>query len=234
MAAQFIFICFRFHKEVTKMKTKRRKNLALFIVMLMVFNIYCGTTTTVFATELETSNVEASSSNAQEESGCGQIAHTHTENCYDESMAQLVCEKVSHAHEICSENESSVWNGMKNPVEVSKGENGYTFLSVYPSRAYEMSNHMVSADGGGHNDIPQTLILVEANEDYTWNANGIYSFGVSNYEVMYCCDVETGYNDGIYYKRLNLEDSSYYDEEDAAHIRSIITNSYPYIHTKVI
>ena len=92
-----------------------------------------------------------------------------------------------------------------------------------------MSNHMVSTNGGEHNDIPQTLIMVEANEDYTWNADGIYSFGVSNYEILYCCDVETGYNDGIYYKRLNLEDSSYYDEEDAAHIRSIITNSYPYV-----
>ena len=118
---------------------------------------------------------------------------------------------------------------MDNPIEVKKGENGYTFLSVYPARAYEMSNHMLSTNGGQHNDIPQTLIIVEANEDYTWNPDGIYSFGVSNYEILYCCDVETGYNDGVYYKRTNLEDSGYYDEEDAAHIRGIITNSYPYV-----
>ena len=169
------------------------------------------------------------STTEQEESSCGQVAHTHTEKCYDDSLTQLVCGKDSHAHEDCILSESSLWNGMKTPIEVKKGKNGYTFLSVYPARAYEMSNHMVSANDGAHNDIPQTLIMVEANEDYTWNADGIYSFGVSNYEILYCCDVETGYNDGIYYKRLNLEDSSYYDESDAAHIRSIVTNSYPYI-----
>ena len=166
---------------------------------------------------------------SHDESYCGQIAHIHTEKCYDESLTQLVCGMNSHAHEKCSASESSVWNGMKDSIEVRKGKNGYVFLSVYPARAYEMSNHMVSKDGGAHNDIPQTLIMVEANEDYEWNANGKYAFAVSNYEVLYCCDAETGYNDGVYYRRLNLEDSSYYDEEDAAHIRSIVTNSYPYV-----
>ena len=129
---------------------------------------------------------------------------------------------------------SNIWHGDKVSVDVKKGENEYTFMSVYPSRAYEMSNHMVSIDGGVNNDIPQTLLMVEANRDYTWSAKAPYVFGADveddhKYEVLYCCDAETGYENQIYYKRTNLEDSSYYDEEKAAHIRAIITNSYPYV-----
>ena len=126
------------------------------------------------------------------------------------------------------ESVETLWYGDEVEVEVAKGENGYNFLSVYPGRAYEMSNHMVSADGE-HHDIPQTLVLAPADRDYTWTPDGLYSFGSSNYEVLYCCDAETGYEDGIYYKRLNLEDSNYYDKDAAASIRAIVTNSYPYV-----
>jgi pilin isopeptide linkage protein/TQXA domain-containing protein/LPXTG-motif cell wall-anchored protein len=125
----------------------------------------------------------------------------------------------------------NTWTGDDFAVEIKAGENGYTFKSVYqkPGHAYEMSGHMVSINGGVNNDIPQTLILVDASKDYTWTPNGVYSFSGSNYEVLYCCDAVTGYEDGIYYKRMNLEDSSYYNEESAAHIRAIVTNSYPYV-----
>ena len=125
----------------------------------------------------------------------------------------------------------TIWNGAGLTADVKAGKDGYTFMSVYhsPASAYEMSNHMVSINGGVNNDIPQTLMLVPADKDYTWTPDGKYSFGVSNYEVLYCCDAETGYEDGVYYKRLNLEDSDYYTPEEAAHIRAIITNSYPYV-----
>ena len=128
-----------------------------------------------------------------------------------------------------SEPVETVWNGDEIIREVTAGTDGYTWVSVYPGTAYEMSNHMVSADGGAHNSIPQTLVLVPAEEDYTWQADGLYEFNDSNYEVLYCCDEDTGYEDGVYYKRLNLEDSEYYDEEAAAHIRAIISNVYPYV-----
>lgn len=124
----------------------------------------------------------------------------------------------------------NLWHGDDFVVDVQAGQNGFTFLSVYKSKknAYEMSNHMVSIDGQSH-DIPQTLILVDASESKTWTPNGVYSFGSSNYETSYCCDAETGYVDGTYYKRMNLEDGDYYSVEDAAHIRAIVTNSYPYL-----
>ena len=125
----------------------------------------------------------------------------------------------------------TVWHGDKVSVEVAAGNNSYNYLSVYktPYCAYEMSNHMVSTNGGVNNDIPQTLIMINANQDSTWTPNGRYAFDESNYEVLYCCDAVTGYDDGIYYKRMNLEDSDYYTKEEAAHIRAIITNSYPYV-----
>ena len=125
----------------------------------------------------------------------------------------------------------TVWNAADMSVDVVPGTEGYSFLSVYrkPGHAYEMSNHMVSTDGGANNDIPQTLVLVDASEEYTWTPGGKYVHGQSNYEVLYCCDAETGYEDGIYYKRLNLEDSEYYNADQAAHIRAIVTHSYPYV-----
>lgn len=126
--------------------------------------------------------------------------------------------------------DGNIWYGDEVSVDITAGQNGYTFMSVYtkPHHAYEMSNHMVSPDGAAH-DIPQTLILVDASKDYTWSPDGVYTPGSSNYEVLFCVDAETGYDNGIYYKRLNLEDSTYYSAEEAAHIRAIVTNAYPYI-----
>ena len=122
------------------------------------------------------------------------------------------------------------WQGGKvlpTVPEEAAGE-GYEFLSVYknPAHAYEMSGHMVSTDGGVHNSIPQTLMMVFA--DSAAALDGVYGEG-ANYEVLYCCDAETGYEDGCYYKRMNLEDSTYYTAEDAAKIRAIVSISYPFV-----
>ena len=114
---------------------------------------------------------------------------------------------------------------------ITKGSDGYTFQSVY-APAYEMSSHIVALPDGTGTEIPQTLILVDADdasENGTWTMNGMYSSGYSNYEVMYCCDIETMYVGGVHYKRLNLEDSPYYDDDAAEHIRGIVTNAYPYV-----
>lgn len=166
---------------------------------------------------------------------CGTAAHAHDDGCYaahecDEDCC--TCGKEAHKHvTACVVKEPNIWYGDQVSREITAGKDGYTFISHYakPHHAYEMSNHMVSSDGGAHNDIPQTLMMLDASRDYTWTPSGIYEFSASNYEVMYCCDAETGYNDGFYYKRMNLEDSDYYDKEDAAHIRAIITNSYPFV-----
>lgn len=117
------------------------------------------------------------------------------------------------------------WNGDGVTAEITKGENGYEFQSVY-GPAYEMSGHMVSVNMVNH-DIPQTLILVPADRSYTWSPNGQYGSG-ANYEVLYCCDADTGYATGIHYKRINLEDSTYYSNAAADKIRAIVSISYPF------
>ena len=146
-------------------------------------------------------------------------------------LAALMCAGTMSTAAFAAEtlDSGNIWNGDDLTVNVNAGENGYTFISVFrdPADSYEISNHVLN-DGNG-NAIPQTLMLVDASSDYTWTPSGLYSLGTSNYEALYCCDAVTGYKDGIYYKRLNLEDSDYYTPEAAAHIRAIITNSYPYV-----
>ncbi|MBE6561446.1 MAG: Cna B-type domain-containing protein [Ruminococcaceae bacterium] len=123
----------------------------------------------------------------------------------------------------------NVWKGDSVKYEVKAGTGSYTCLS-YLGHSYEITNHMVYPPGTtGKHKIPQLLIMVDAAKDYTWTPDGLYSFGASNYEVMYCCDIKTGYDHGIYYRRVNLDDSTYYDRNRANHIRGILTNSYPYI-----
>ena len=126
----------------------------------------------------------------------------------------------------------NIWYGDQLSVEVQEGENGYTFMSVSDEYDYyEASNHILTApneeSGVG---IPYLFVMIDPTEEKgTWKPSGLYEYGKSNYEVLYCCDVKTGVKDGVYYKRVNLEDSNYYDAEAASHVRAIVTNSYPYI-----
>ena len=110
---------------------------------------------------------------------------------------------------------------------VIKGENGYMFQSVYEP-GYEKSHHVFKATGK-NNAIPELLILVDASDNYTWTPSGLYSSGSSNYEVVYCCDMETLFEDGVHYKRMNLEEGEYYSDAAAEQIRGIVTSSYPYV-----
>ncbi len=121
----------------------------------------------------------------------------------------------------------NIWYGDEVTVDVTAGTEGYTYMTCFqnPRHAYEISNHAVD------NAIPQTFVLVDtvAYDGETWTPDGLYVSGQSNYEVVYCCDIDTGIKDGVYYKRMNLEDSEYCSAETAARIRAIITNSYPYV-----
>ena len=140
--------------------------------------------------------------------------------------------------------EGNSWYGDKISVDIEAGENGYTFRTVYVYEkgkdvyyyyedlfrhaTYEMSNHMITADGSTPMQT-SLFVLADASKDYDFTPDGTYSYGQSNYDVLYCCDIETSILDETYYKRVNLEDSNYYDEEAAAHIRGILTNAYPYV-----
>ena len=127
-----------------------------------------------------------------------------------------------------SEEPTSIWYGDSLSVDIVEGTEGYTFMALFrkPAHGYEFSGHFMG-DGEG----PQTFVLIDTVEhaNTTWKPSGKYVSGSSNYEVVYCCDVETMIQDGTYYKRLNLEDSEYFDEKQAAKLRAVVKNSYPYV-----
>lgn len=103
----------------------------------------------------------------------------------------------------------------------------YSFLAVdgFRGMAYEISNH-----GTFGPSTPATFILVDtSNGEETWTPDGKYVNGESNYEVLYCIDCNTGIVKGTYYKRVNLENSSYFSDACAKQVRAIVENSYPYV-----
>ncbi len=118
-------------------------------------------------------------------------------------------------------------NNVMKPIttNVVKGEEGYQFFAVFPrNRAYEVSTHL---NDGGH---PMTIILVDTeNIEGSWTVDSEYAYGESDYEVLYCCEIQQPVIHGTHYRRINLEDAEYYDDEAAAHIRAITKNVYPYV-----
>lgn len=109
---------------------------------------------------------------------------------------------------------------------VTPRDDEYTFeaIEVGTGFAYEIGNYMISGS------IPQTFILVDtSNKATSWSPSGEYVYGQSNYTVTYCCDKETGLEYGTHYKRLNLENSSYFDKSEAEYIRAILEVSYPFV-----
>ena len=138
--------------------------------------------------------------------------------------ASMLC-TTAFAKEVINGND---WYSDELAVDVTAGTDGYTFMSLFrkPAHGYEFSGHFM-----GEGEGPQTFVVIDTveHDGTTWTPSGIYAPNASNYEVAYCCDVETMIVDGTYYKRLNLEDSEYYNEAQAAKIRAIVTNSYPYV-----
>ena len=112
---------------------------------------------------------------------------------------------------------------------VTQGTGVYTFEAVKNivagGMAYE-TTHMVTEGS----EIPSTFILVDTSDGKTeWTPDGIYECTKSNYEVVYCCDVMTPLVYTTHYKRTNLEDSGYYSDTSARHIRAILQNAYPFV-----
>ena len=129
------------------------------------------------------------------------------------------------------ESVETIWYGDQLAVDVTAGTDGYTFMSLFrkPASGYEFGGHYMANDAT--NEGPQTFVVLDtvAHDGTTWTPSGRYVPYQSNYEVTYCCDIDTMIRDGAYYKRMNLEDSEYFSGTQAAKIRSVVTNSYPYV-----
>lgn len=138
----------------------------------------------------------------------------------DEEKAQI---PSSLAEKLSEELSTRLMTG---EFSVTPRSDEYSFEAVNGGAGfgYEVSNHMVSGN------IPQTFILVDTSDGAdTWVPSGKYTYGESNYFLAYCCDIETPLEYTTDYKRINLEDSSYFDEAEAKHIRAVLQNSYPFI-----
>lgn len=90
---------------------------------------------------------------------------------------------------------------------------------------------------GYYNCAPSPVILLVDGSKYneslgtTWTANNLeYIPGVSNYELVYCADFDTDTVSDQFYKKVNVEDSTYFESvEDAYKLRAIIGNTYPFV-----
>ena len=105
----------------------------------------------------------------------------------------------------------------KDKFEVSVLEE---YVVHFPATAYEISNHSY------YPAIPQTFVLLNAEDAETWTYPGEYAFGGSNYDLVYCADSETGAENGAKYQKYAIEDVF---PEKAGKLRAIIANSYPYV-----
>ena len=127
----------------------------------------------------------------------------------------------------------TVWQGDIVKLNITEGEEPYVYaLGQDPANNrwyYETSNHTVKKEvtGGGAIHIFPMVDTTKVSGE--WTPDGIYQSGVSNFDVMYCCDAVTGTESNAYYKRVNLEDSEYVSEADAKRLRAIVENAYPYV-----
>ncbi|MBR5779461.1 MAG: Cys-Gln thioester bond-forming surface protein [Clostridia bacterium] len=122
----------------------------------------------------------------------------------------------------------NTWYGADVSVDVTAGTEGYNYMALFrkPIHGYEFSGHFI-----GGTEAAQTFVVIDSDkyDATTWTPNGVYELGKSNYDVTYCCDIETMVVDGVYYKKMNLDESEYYTPEQARKIRAIVSNSYPYV-----
>ncbi|MBR0158324.1 MAG: Cys-Gln thioester bond-forming surface protein, partial [Clostridia bacterium] len=94
--------------------------------------------------------------------------------------------------------------------------------------AYECSNH-------GCGEIPASMALINTTDESIRNENGqwvpdrLYEYGKCNYDIVYCSDAHPSPSTTNLYKRINLEDSTYYSKASARKLRAIVIHSYPYV-----
>ena len=103
------------------------------------------------------------------------------------------------------------------------GEGEYIYQLA--DMAYQVPPHRNAA-----NRAICTFMMVDTSEygGKVWEPDGAYNPATSNYFVTYCCDAGTG-TSSKYYRRINLESATYFDENDAAKLRAVATKMYPFI-----
>jgi len=113
------------------------------------------------------------------------------------------------------------------PLTPSTNEYNYQILMI--SKAYYLA-YELSMHSSQDLDMPCTLMIADVSGDATSIIpDGEYSYGNNNYELTYCCDEREPTVFKAHYKRINLEDCTYYNSFQASKIRAIVLNSYPFV-----
>ncbi|CAM2078698.1 MAG: thioester domain-containing protein [uncultured Clostridium sp.] len=99
-----------------------------------------------------------------------------------------------------------------------------------------------------------SIVRAEENESYDYTYKGIETWGKNitvngenvatalfkvenpdgSISYAYCVDLDTLIKNRHNYSRVNVEDSSYYSDESAKHIRAIVRNAYPFVSLEEI
>ena len=111
---------------------------------------------------------------------------------------------------------------------VTKGTADYHYQAAfYSNRAYEIGTHISYGESGGH---PMTVAVVDTNKiTGSWAPSDVFTFGESEFDVLYCCEADKPVKHKTFYKKVNIEDADYFGVEEAAKIRALVLNSYPYV-----
>ena len=73
----------------------------------------------------------------------------------------------------------------------------------------------------------ESAIRVEAGEEPSWQPHQFVLEDENGQKYyVYCADFEVSPQEGWYYDMVNVEDATYYDTEEAEHIRAIASNGY--------
>ncbi len=105
---------------------------------------------------------------------------------------------------------------------------------------YQRSQHtyQYTDEKGSHGSIGSSVFILYGNQDV---ANDVENFDFLNkfptaynhrrtdYFLAYCADLLVDFNVNVTYDMVNLEDSTFIDNDIKNHIRGIIKNTYPFI-----
>jgi len=94
----------------------------------------------------------------------------------------------------------------------------YKYSTTYPF--YHVSPHKFSYGYYQSGSAAMFTLIKSKDVAFEWEPS-------DGYDIAYCCDLSTETKDGTYYKRVNLENSSYFDAFTARKIRNVVVNGYP-------
>ncbi len=110
-------------------------------------------------------------------------------------------------------------------IYFSASRTDYTYTKPY----YWVTPYLPSFSEGGDDPTYHWPILFNMVNTSLIDPNKTEEAGPYASVPAYCTDIVTGTSIGTEYRRINLEDSSYYNDDYAGKIRAIFLNSFPFI-----